>query len=401
MSREVHARFCERLGGKFPGATRLTFSTNQRVFPKNVAAQISDTHDWEIGIDLIKTIARAGFAVNPTKTRMQFRGSRQLVTGLTVNSKVNIRPEYYRAVRAMCHNLFHTGSYYRHDHDQDNLADADQQPELIESLHPLEGMLSHIHHVKNSVDARDKNEKTRDPTAARNLYSRFLKYRYFVRLEQPLIVCEGKTDYAYLKYAIRRLEKFHPKLGSWKDGVFSSAIKFFDYDSNASQVLNIRGGTGDLKYFFIKTRYQKDILSFHHRPLSYPVIVLLDNDDGAKDIFNIMSKDYSVEIAIKSSKLFYRVTQNLYLVKTQELGDSGVSYIEKFFPQYVLDMPLGGKKFNPLNNKPADDEYGKFHFADRVVRRNASTIDFSGFIPLLNRIVAVIDDYNQAKPSRR
>ena len=44
---------------------------------------------------------RTGFAVNDSKTHMMYRRSRQDVTGLIVNKKVNVRWEYRHTVRAM------------------------------------------------------------------------------------------------------------------------------------------------------------------------------------------------------------------------------------------------------------------------------------------------------------
>jgi len=41
--------------------------------------------------------------------------------------------------------------------------------------------------------------------------------------------------------------------------------------------------------------------------------------------------------------------------------------------------------------------YGKVIFAERVVRQQAGTIDFSGFDPLLTRIDAVMEDYATRK----
>ncbi len=38
------------------------------------------------------------------------------------------------------------------------------------------------------------------------MYARFLYFRYFIALEKPLIICEGKTDVAYLKIAIKQLK---------------------------------------------------------------------------------------------------------------------------------------------------------------------------------------------------
>ena len=42
--------------------------------------------------------------------------------------------------------------------------------------------------------------------------------------------------------------------------------------------------------------------------------------------------------------------------------------------------------------------YGKVRFAEKVVSPNRATIDFSGFAPLLDRLAAVIADYQNAPP---
>ena len=170
------------------------------------------------------------------------------MTGLTVNTKVNVRAAYYKQARAMCHRLFRTGSYFRPTPasiDPNAATGSSKEPELIETLNPLEGILSYIYHVKNSIDQRDYITKQENETAARKLYARFLFYRYFVRLDRPLIICEGKTDNVYLKYAIRQMPAFHPKLGKFSDQIFESTLAFFNHGNQARELLKIKGGTGD------------------------------------------------------------------------------------------------------------------------------------------------------------
>ena len=186
----------------------------------------------------------------------------------------------------------------------------------------------------------------------------------------------------------------YPKLGSWDSKTFTSAVKFFNYGNKASEILGLGGGTGDLRYFFIEFRYKKDIESFKHRPLKHPVIVLIDNDQGASNIFSTVKESYNIDIDLKASKPFFHVTDNLYLVKTPETGAIGESCIEDFFDPLLLRTKLNGKKFNPNKDQSAEDEYGKFIFAESVVRPKAATIDFTGFTTLLDRIVAVINDYS-------
>ena len=95
-------------------ADDLTFSTRKKEFPIALAISGKTIADpWELGAPLIKIIERTGFKVNPSKTRMQIRPSRQTVTSLTVNAKVNIRSDYWRSARSMCHALFTTGVYFK------------------------------------------------------------------------------------------------------------------------------------------------------------------------------------------------------------------------------------------------------------------------------------------------
>ena len=262
---------------------------------------------------MTSAITDAGFHINAAKTRMQLSTSRQLVTGLTVNAKVNITSTYYRRARHMCHSLFRRGLYY----DKDELA-AEFGPEVITDLAPLEGILSHIHHVKDAVDRRDPKAKVAKATAARKLYKSFLSYKHFVRLERPVVVCEGKTDNIYLKSAIRYLPAFHPKLGSMVDGKFVSAVTFFNYLNQSHKILQLSGGSDPLKNFAI--HYQTMLQDFRHRPLLHPVVLLIDNDEGANKLFSAIKENFKKTAGRDTTDSFYHLTENLYLVKTIEKG---------------------------------------------------------------------------------
>ncbi|QKV17512.1 retron Ec67 family RNA-directed DNA polymerase/endonuclease [Oricola thermophila] len=377
-------------------ADDITFSTSLKKFPAALAQPVAgEGPDWKLADPLTKAIEGAGFKINPDKTRMQFRDGRQLVTGLTVNDKVNIRPEYYRYARSMCHQAFKSGKYYRPSKVS---VVGEKEPEMIESLNPLEGILSHIHHVKDTIDVRIEPEKRRHGTAARQLYRRFLIFKKFVCLDQPLVICEGKTDSIYLKCALRKLTPSFPELAKIKDEKFTSKISFFNYTGRVHSVLELGGGTEDLKFFFIKTRYHEIINRFGHKPLQHPVIVLIDNDDGAKGLFKTIKQNFGITIDLQSDDKFYHITDNLYLVKTIEKGESGKSCIEDCFEPSLLETKVKGKKFNSLKYGGASGGYGKFVFAEQVVRPNADKIDFNGFKPLLERITAAIVDYKSRVP---
>jgi retron-type reverse transcriptase len=381
-------------------ADDITFSTNIKAFPVEVAAPTSGSpHDWELGAALVKEIEKAGFQVNPTKTRMQYRGSRQVTTGLLVNEKPNIVPEYYRVVRAMCWSLFSTGAYYRMVPAA--LAGGKPgDPDVLEpapSLARLQGMLGHVYHVRDQVDTRSSADKKKDITATRQLYIRFLFYRNFVVAPKPLIIPEGKTDSIYIRAAIEKLTAYHPRLGTMDKGRFKSAIKFMNFSSTVHDVLQLGKGTGDLKHFI--RNYPDSLKRYQHRPLPHPIIILIDNDEGAKDLFPVAKNLGASIISLTSRDLFYRLAPNLYLIKTPEIGAVGTSCIEDLFEPALLKTEIDGKKFDPNKKHGEAGKYGKSRFAEKVVQPQKDTINFSKFSALLDRIVAALDDYAANPPA--
>ena len=146
----------------------ISFSTNKPDFPSAVAKQVSgNAHKWEAGVKLQKIIVNAGFLINPTKTRMQYRGSRQSVTGLLVNRKVNIRSEYRRTVRAMAQSLFMTGAFEYESAiiGTNGVSTAGKVKGNVEQLH---GMFGHIDLVdRHNEEQESKFDSGRDRQESR------------------------------------------------------------------------------------------------------------------------------------------------------------------------------------------------------------------------------------------
>jgi len=72
--------------------------------------------------------------------------------------------------------------------------------------------------------------------------------------------------------------------------------------------------------------------------------------------------------------------------------------MEELFDASARAVKVGGKSFNPKSDKDTATEYGKLVFADKVVRANYDKIDFSKFLLILNRVVAVMVRYSAHKP---
>ena len=390
-------RFARKQGVRYTRyVDDITFSTNQKHFPEALAVQnLTDTSIWVLGDALVKEIESAGFNINVDKTRMHYRGNRQIVTGLVVNEKANIKSEYYRRARAMCDSLFQTGTYFR-SFIPSNEQDEEPKPDLTNSLNPLEGILSHIYSVTQSEDKREIADQRKNPRAIRSLYRRFLFYKYCIAPNVPLIITEGKTDSVYLKEAIKYRNAYHPRLGKPGTGGFEFAIQFFNYRGQAHEILGIGGGSGDLRSIPLDYRRNLSMTKngrkpFKSKPLKFPVVLLLDNDDGLGPISSTIRNNFNVQISTSTKEKFYYITENLYLVKTPESGES--SCIEDLFTKDTKSIQLNGKKFNLGAKIDPDKEFGKEVFANSVVKPNSKNIDFSGFDPLLDRILSVLDDY--------
>lgn len=116
-------------------ADDMTFSTRESVFPSKLMRQ--EDGQFLTGKNLKNEIARAGFLINEKKTRIQYKDSRQDVTGLIVNNKPNVKKEYWRTVKSQCHALFYTGTFYKKTDDG----------EVEGNINQLEGQLNFIDQV--------------------------------------------------------------------------------------------------------------------------------------------------------------------------------------------------------------------------------------------------------------
>ncbi len=369
-------------------ADDLTFSTNEKLFPTEIAVNVQG-EDWAVGKLLNKEIHRAGFELNPGKTRMSLRQSRQVVTGLVVNAKANINQDYYRAVRSMCHALFNSGSYYRH-------SDEDMEP--IESTNPLEGMLSHIYFVKHRRDRNGKVNRAairagefHPPRAPVELYKKFLFYKHFVAPSAPLIVPEGVSDITYLKCAIEALAKSFPSLAEIRDGKTFRLINFLSPSATTRDVLNL--GHGAAGQAALIERYASSLRKYPQKPMDHPVVILCDNDSGPASVFKAAKKKTGVIISKATTDPFYYLGENLYLVKVPEGTPPSDKDIEDLFDPALLKTVLDGKTFDKHKEHGDEKSYGKVIFAEKVVRANTSTVDFNGFTELLDRIEQCIAHY--------
>lgn len=368
-------------------ADDLTFSTNKKDFPDSISIR-KDENNWIAGNRLINEIEKVGFSLNTKKTSMQFKTARQMTTGLIVNKKVNIKREYYKIARSMCYELFTTGEFYI---EKKNISSRDTENNLEDenkekgTINQLEGILSFIYQIKRPHDTATFGDRRFRPTGITKLYKDFLFYKHFFSIEMPLIVCEGKTDIIYLKCALKQLAPIYNEFVDINDDGINYKIKFLNFSKNLRDVFAISTGTSGLNH--LMEIYEQNIRGFKGVGKLFPVVVIIDNDDGAKEIKKKLEINQH-----KTLKSFYNFVENLYVLIIPKVKDKE---IEDLFDPKILSTNVDGKIFNREKEIDTKKEYSKIVFAEKVIKPMQQSINFDGFKEVFEGLQLIIEDYQK------
>lgn len=386
-------------------ADDMTFSTRESVFPSQIMRQ--EENNFITGKKLKNEIKRAGFSINEKKTRIQYKDSRQDVTGLIVNKKPNIKKEYWRTVKSQCNSLFHTGTFIK----------KTAAGEVAGSINELEGQLNFIDQVDRFNRSRQKAPLNHVYQIAKSTinttpllsgrektFSKFLYYRLFYANDKPTILCEGKTDNIYLKSALNMLANKFPKLASakTKTSEYKLLIRFIEYSKRTRFLLQLHGGTSYLNYFL--NQFNKHYV-FYKSPIpQQPVIIVLDNDSGFTNIAAKLKKIDSTTIFPNTLKKidfkkadFIHVMHNLYVVLTPLNLNGEPTDIESLFDDATRLKQHKGKCFNTADKRDEKNDLSKDAFAKHIINAQKKTLNFNRLKPLLDRIVMAITHYDSIK----
>lgn len=386
-------------------ADDITISTREVFFPREIMEENDAV--YIAGRKFDKEIGRSGFELNPKKTRIQYKDSRQDVTGLVVNKKPNVKSEYWRTVRAKCHSLFMTGAFTKEENGaiaEGSLNELEGQLNFIDQVDlfnrlrqkpPLNPEYALVRHGHNTNELLSGRERT---------FSRFLYYKLFYGNMTPTVLCEGQTDNIYLKSAISRLVDDYPELASPKTthAPYKLLIHFLEYTKRTRFLLQLYGGTSYIAPFIASFAKKH---SFYEAPRpTNPIIIVLDNDSGfgvvREQLLKVRSSTvYPLTLSkeeIRKSE-FIHVVHNLYVVLTPLNGKADAA-IEDLFDDDTRSKRISGKSFNPKNSIDPSSEYGKEVFSKKVILANKADISFDGFKLILDRIVKVINHYQSIAP---
>ncbi|MEA5019352.1 MAG: retron Ec67 family RNA-directed DNA polymerase/endonuclease [Gordonibacter sp.] len=394
-------------------ADDMTFSTNSRDFPDHLDRFLQDVTD---------VVSRAGFLINEDKTRLQLRDSRQSVTGLVVNKKLNTRFEYRRNTRTMAYCLYKTGEF--------------EIDEIKGSMEQLEGRFSFIDQVDSKglrywerlIEARklqsSKSFQHSDHvfTGREKGYQRFLFYKNFYNHDKPVVLTEGKTDTVHLRAALKNLYKDYPSLISRKkDGSFEYKIAFHKRTSKKFEyyfglTAGADASTSFYSYFTNRDNnkkvpnYWKYFNDMCPNVSKHPVILLFDNElvqgKPVQKFINVVSgsdeKKKTIMAALKKGLPSSILEDgNLYLMTVPKSVTKKEGDIEDLYESKVLKTKIKGRLFSRKAIPKSTKHYGK-HELSLYVNCNYETINFDEFRPLFDALIEVIKDYkNTARRLKR
>jgi len=366
-------------------ADDMTFSTNDMNF-------IDQNSNF---IDIIKIeLQKAGFKINEDKTRLQYADSRQTVTGLIVNKKINIPREYYKLTRAMAHNLYKNGVIVLGD-----------KTKTIEYLEGRFAFINQVEKYNNIVLLKATNKKNGEKkkkhikTSKEIEYQKFLYFKNFYQLNKPLIIMEGKTDILYIKAALKKLYKNYPDLITRNaDGTFNYNIKFFKRSKKIKYFFNMSLDGADATQFIYDFysnsknqnptyyEYFEKICSFTPQN---PIIIITDNELVVKSkplsklLTYVNLKDNENKMNKFKEDLAINLKANLHLATIPLVKNKKECAMEDLFDEDLLRIKLGGKTFSIEHKYDNSKYFGKNHFS-KYVYNNYKNINFQRFVKLLD-----------------
>lgn len=363
-------------------ADDITFSTNDANFVK-IREKFMEK--------LATTIKRAGFSINPNKTRLQYKESQQKVTGLVVNQKVNVDHIYCRETRAMAHRQYKEGSF-----------EIGGEKGTLDQLEGRFAFINQIDKYNNKIDG--KKHSVYHLNRRERQYQAFLFYKYFFCSEKPVIITEGKTDILYLKAALKNLYHDYPNLIERDiNGKYHYKISFFmrsqKWEYFFGMALDGADTITNLYRFYLADRNNVNYLEYFRKLTgkepSNPVIFLFDNEMQTKDKpLKKFLGDRTITAEMKSTlqeKLRVELIEEsgVFLMTNPLPAGLHESEIEDLLPQDVLSMKIEGREFDRSGKKDKERFYNK-DILSRYVYQQYEKIDFSEFKILLDTLDSIV-----------
>ena len=361
-------------------ADDMSFSTNNKVFKNEHLNFIQE---------LSELLAKNGFKINQNKTRLEYSSSKQEVTGLTVNNKINASKKFIKRTRAMVHQLYKTSSFQ-----------IDGKEGTLNQLEGRFAFINQLDRFNNELECRVTKKKTNKNffsglNTREKQYRYFLFYKYFYRPNKVTIVTEGESDILHIKSALMKYCDRYPNLISkisdkkYNFKVYflnkTKRLKYFfgivhDGADTMKNIWNFYNGKNNFENIY---EYMKNNSKSDHLNEVNPVILLFDNEQKNKKPLNKFLTHSGVNMV--AGQIFKHLTANLFLHTIPLVNGLEECEIEDLYQKEVLNGTIDGEKFDMNIKDNIDKEFEKRKFSEYVVKHYRK-IDFSKFLPILDSI---------------
>ena len=360
----------------------LSFSTNNKIFGDNYEKFV---------YELTELLEKNKFYINKKKTRLIYHNSRQEVTGLTVNDRVNANNKFIKDTRAMLNQLYTKNHFFINDKEKEG------------DINQLEGRLSFINQLDRSNNISDCKIRKRKLNknyitglnAREKQYQYFLFYKYFYYPSKPTIVTEGKTDILHVKASLMKYYDKYPNLiTKHNSGKFEFKVNFLHKTKRLSYFLGLSvDGADTMKNiwnFYTGNHSYYNIYEYLNKKTPQelsdrinPVILLFDNEQKTKRPLKEFLNH--TDTVLEQGMISKNLLANLYLQTIPLIGTSEECEIEDLYLKELLDTPIDGKKFCKNAKDNSKDYVGKHIFSLYVIK-HYKEINFKNFISLLDSI---------------
>lgn len=360
-------------------ADDLSFSTNNRIFEKKYISFLEE---------LTNLLENSGFKINGEKTRLQYNSSRQEVTGLTTNKKINANRIFINKTRAMANSLYQTNNFQINGENG--------------SINQLEGRFSFINQLdreNNRLEYQLTKKKINKKFISKlnyreKQYQYFLFYKYFFNPSKPTIVTEGKTDIIHIKSALKKHYDKYPKLITKNaDESFDFNIYFLNKTKRLNYFLGITINGADTminiwNFYNGKNQCKNIYEHIQSKQISIlekinPVILLFDNEQISDKPLKKFLKSSNLNLTEKETSK--NIVGNLFLQTIPLCNSLQECDIEDLYKKELLDITINGKKFDKSEKKDSNKFFGK-HIFSIYVKNHYTEINFDNFLPLLDSI---------------
>lgn len=356
-------------------ADDITFSTYQKY---------TDNEILNILLDVKHIINANGFFINTSKLRVQRKNHSQIVTGLKVNSKVNVTRKYVKQIRSMLYSWWNDGieeASNKHFKNFNSQPQKYKQSKTKSFQNILNGKINFLGQVKSLDDSRyikflytyillsneiSKNKKLPffEELDISQINSRVSQVVFQQIYDYILILTEGETDVVYLKSALSYFQE--------KDEFLNLKLRF----------LNLKGWVNVKKIHLVLSTEKINVEEFLIREKIKPFIsdklkyccILDSDDDGIVGYFK-KQKDEDYFLIDKKNKGYIEklIDKNIIL----EIIDSN---------GYIIDPTKAEKKTKSKlekhlkDNKSIDEIYSIDNYIvykDKLIKKTLLAKDIS------------------------